>query len=112
VPRDAIETTTMPHACFGDPDCCGCLAGLTEGDRADIVCNECSTVILSVPAPSLRGTLDGLELSLEVATAICPHCGVVNLLSGFSRVIAFTCRECGRGAEPPTDPPGRPFALG
>jgi hypothetical protein len=72
LPRDAVETT-MPHATFGEPECCGCLVGLTKGDRADIMCNECGTVILSIPAASLRRTLDGLELSLEIATAICPH---------------------------------------
>src|ERR1035438_5793132 len=43
--------TTLPHSDFGDPECCGCLNGVIRGDQADIVCNECGTVLRTVPAP-------------------------------------------------------------
>ena len=45
--------TTLPHSDFGDPDCCGCLNGVIRGDQADIVCNECGTVLRTVPAANV-----------------------------------------------------------
>jgi uncharacterized protein (DUF983 family) len=30
------------------------------------------------------------------AGEICRHCGTVNLFPGFSQMVAFTCRECGK----------------
>jgi hypothetical protein len=33
--------TVLPHSSFGAPDCSGCLNGITRGEQADIVCNEC-----------------------------------------------------------------------
>jgi uncharacterized protein (DUF983 family) len=40
-----------------------------------------------------------MELSLDVASEICPKCGAVKLLPGFSRMLAFTCRKCGTGVK-------------
>jgi uncharacterized protein (DUF983 family) len=37
-----------------------------------------------------------MELALAVSSEMCPHCGKVNLFPGFSRVMAYTCCECGR----------------
>jgi ribosomal protein S27E len=51
--------TTLPHSDFGDPECCGCLNGVIRGDQADIVCNECGTVLRTVPAANVRQTLTG-----------------------------------------------------
>ena len=87
--------TTLPHSSFGNPDCCGCLNGFMRGDQADIVCNECNAVIRAVPAADLQRTLDEMELTLDVASAKCPHCGAVHLSPGFSALRAFTCRQCG-----------------
>ena len=57
--------TTLPHSDFGDPDCCGCLNGVIRGDQADIVCNECGTVLRTVPAANVGQTLTELEITLE-----------------------------------------------
>ena len=57
----AIVGTALPHSSFGDPDCCGCLNGSIEGDRADTICNECSAVVLSVPAAELQQTFTEME---------------------------------------------------
>jgi uncharacterized protein (DUF983 family) len=27
---------------------------------------------------------------------MCPHCGSVNLFPGFSKMLAFTCLQCGK----------------
>jgi len=78
------------------PDCCGCLNGVIRGEQADIVCNECGTVLRIVPVANVGQTLTELELTLEVASEVCPHCGSVNLFPGFSRMLAFTCRQCGK----------------
>ena len=88
--------TTLPHSDFGDPECCGCLNGVIRGDQADIVCNECGTVLRTVPVANVGQTLTELELTLEVASEVCPHCGSVNLFPGFSRMLAFNCRQCGK----------------
>jgi ribosomal protein S27E len=45
--------TTLTHSDFGDPECCGCLNGITEGKHARIECNECGTVLANVPAVHL-----------------------------------------------------------
>jgi len=44
-------------------------------------------------------TLDDMELSLEICTGMCPHCGNVNIFPGFGEMIAYTCQECGRAVE-------------
>jgi hypothetical protein len=80
--------TTLPHSDFGDPDCCGCLNGVIRGEQADIVCNECDTVLRTVPAVSVGQTLTKMEITLEVASEMCPHCGSVILSPGFARMLA------------------------
>jgi hypothetical protein len=79
----------LPHSDFGDPDCCGCLNGVIRGDQADIVCNECGTVLRTVPAANVGQTLTELEITLEVASEMCSHRGSMNLFPGFSKMIAF-----------------------
>ena len=96
--------TTLPHQCFGDPDCCGCLNGIIRGDVADIVCNECEAVVRTVPPAELQRTLDEMELTLDVASAQCPHCGTTHLASGFSELIAFVCEQCGETVRLKDDP--------
>lgn len=97
MPDNEEILSTLPHSSFGDPECCGVLYGIRrEGDYlASVVCNECNAILQTVAAGDLRRTLDEMELTLDVAAAKCPHCGAVNLLSGFSKVLVFTCRECG-----------------
>ena len=80
-----------------DPECCGCLNGIIR-----------ATVLLSLATNALRWsaryrrrtyqqTLTEMELTLELCSAICPHCGSTNLFPGFSQIMAYTCKECGAG---------------
>ena len=85
----------LPHSDFGDPECCGLLFPVLRGDQADLTCNECGTVVRVVRAEDLRRTQDEMQLSLDIASEQCPHCGAVNLFPGFSRMMAYTCRQCG-----------------
>jgi ribosomal protein S27E len=86
----------LPHSDFGDPECCGLLLPFERGDFADIICNECGAIVRTVPTADLRRTLDDMQLKLDVASERCPHCRSVNLLPGFSQMLSFTCRSCGR----------------
>jgi hypothetical protein len=90
-------STIVPHADFGAHDCCGCLVGTASGETAEIVCNECGEVIACVPPENLRKVLNDMEAQLDLAIALCKHCGAVNLLPGFIRVGAFVCNKCGNG---------------
>jgi hypothetical protein len=86
----------LPHADFGAPECCGLLLPNERGEVADIICNECGAIVQTVPASDLSLILDQMQLKLDVATERCPYCRSVNLLPGFSKTFAFTCRSCGR----------------
>jgi hypothetical protein len=96
--------TTIPHSDFGDPECWGCLNGKIRGDIAVIECNECSAIVRTVPAPDLEKVLHDMELTLDIASATCVHCGAVHLRPGFSRLLAFTCDTCGRVTKLSDDP--------
>ena len=74
----------IPHSDFGDPECCGCLFRVVQGDLAEIVCTECLVVVRTIPASDLQRTLDEMELEGDVASAVCPHCGATHLAPGFS----------------------------
>ena len=89
--------TTMPHQSFGASNCCGCLNAVTRGDEADIVCGECDAIIRTVSAGDVDRVLTEMELSLDVSSEQCQkqHCQSVNILTGFSLVMAYTCRNCG-----------------
>lgn len=102
--NDEVIGTVIPHADFGDPECCGCLNGIIRGQQADIVCNECRNVVRSVPATNLRRALNEMELRLDLATAKCPYCGAVHVAPGFSELIAFKCDNCGQTAKLENDP--------
>jgi uncharacterized protein (DUF983 family) len=93
------NSTTIPHSSFGARDCCGCLDGIIE---ATIVCNECGAVLRTVPAAELPKILHEMELAFPVASALCPHCGSVNLFPGFEEIFAFNCKECGEFVESPS----------
>jgi hypothetical protein len=38
----------VPHADYGDQECCGIIMPVERGDQADLVCKECGAVIGSV----------------------------------------------------------------
>jgi hypothetical protein len=92
-----VTGTFIPHSDFGDPNCCGCLVGIVTGYLGHIICNECGVIVRTVPVSDLQKTLDEMELALDVAGVICPHCQPVNLFPGFTQMAAFTCQSCGRG---------------
>jgi hypothetical protein len=82
----------LPHADFGDPECCGLLFAKKAGDgQAAITCNECGLILKTVPINQLRITLDQMQLQLDVAVEKCPECGHVNLFPAFSRMIVYRC---------------------
>lgn len=56
-----------------------------------------TVLIRTVRAVDLERILIEMELSGDVASSICPHCGTVHLAPGFSRLIAFVCEECPKG---------------
>jgi hypothetical protein len=93
---EPYRETLLPHSSFGDPDCCGCLYGVRRGDHAEILCNECGVIVRTLPLDDLEKTFTEMELTLDVSSAMCPHCGSVYLLPGFSDMFIFTCRSCGR----------------
>lgn len=90
--------TTIPHSEFDDPDCFGYLSVVgREGLVVDFVCNECGAVIACARIGHVDAAIHALELNGPLASAICPHCGLVNLFPGFSAVLAYTCEHCGLG---------------
>jgi hypothetical protein len=96
--------TTIPHSSFGDEECCGCLDAVIDGDQAVIQCNECNAVIRNVPVADLERTLTEMELTLDCCSEMCPHCGSVNVISGFSQLMAYTCQNCGEVVRLSDDP--------
>jgi hypothetical protein len=94
-----VIRTIMPHSDFGDRDCDGNLKGVIGGKQAHVVCTECNAVVRTVPAAELQRTLDEMECSLGTCAEMCPHCRKVNLFPGFSRMLAFTCKECGKAVD-------------
>jgi uncharacterized protein (DUF983 family) len=56
--------------------------------------------VRTVPVADLQRTLDEMELTLdEVASELCPHCGMVNLFPGYARMDAYICRQCGKSVQ-------------
>jgi uncharacterized protein (DUF983 family) len=94
-----VSRPFLPHADFGTPDCGGCLLGIIRAEKATIECNECGAVVHTVATADLQRMLDEMELSLEICTETCPHCGKVNIFPGFSEINAYICENCGRAVE-------------
>jgi len=93
---EGVIATFIPHADFGEPECPGLLFGTQTTDQAYIGCTDCDAVVRTVQASELQATLNAMELTLDTRTERCPHCGAVNLMVGFSRMIAFICDKCAR----------------
>jgi len=70
------STRSWVHSDFEANECCGCLFPVILDDQAEITCNKCGAVVKSVPVTELERTFGEMERSLDVATAICPHCHV------------------------------------
>src|SRR5712691_11215439 len=71
--KDERGYLIVPREVATGADCEGCLIVQERGDLADIVCNECGTVIDSVPLERAGATL--MELACrEICSARCPRC--------------------------------------
>lgn len=57
----------------------------------ELVCNTCHSILLTFQRPS-----PGIKPAPDVASAMCPHCGRVNLFPGLTAVLGYVCHECGR----------------
>ena len=62
----------------------------------EIKCNSCGVVVDTVPLERAGQRLMELA-SVEISSAVCPHCGALNTFPGFSVIEAFICQECGEG---------------
>ena len=96
------EGPILPHSEFGDLECCGTLRRLVrkqEPGVANIICNECAVIISTVPIADLHQTLRKMEFTLDMCSAKCPHCGKENVFTGFSEMLAYTCRHRGRAVD-------------
>lgn len=58
----------------------------------EFVCDTCHSILLTFQTP--------VKPAPDVATAMCPHCGSVNLFPGNTTVPADVCRECGEPVTP------------
>ena len=38
----------VPHADYGDTECCAIVIPVERGDQADLMCNQCGAIIMSV----------------------------------------------------------------
>jgi hypothetical protein len=88
----------VPHENAG-VDCDGCLVPRVTAEEVQLVCNECGAVAASISREQLEAGYvpDGLHFD-KVTTALCPHCGAVQMFPGFSSIDAFICSEYGQGA--------------
>jgi hypothetical protein len=102
---DRYRWPIIAHADVEDVDCCGCIWPDVQGDIVEIGCTECGKVVRTVPVGDLQRTYDEIELSLDsVATEMCPFCDKVNVFPGWSSMMAYTCRGCGKVVRTSDDP--------
>lgn len=88
--------TTIPHSDFDDPECCGCLSVVGRtGMTADFVCSECGAIVACARLDDTEAAIHTLELNAGATTALCGHCGSMNIIVGLSRAYAFVCKRCG-----------------
>ena len=85
----------IPHSEI-EPDCCGCLCEVVDEEKTYFICNECSAIVSKEEAARI-------VLEMESVDEVCPHCGKVNRIDGFSEVFAFICRHCGQGVSIPQE---------
>ena len=86
----------IPHESLGT-DRCGCLYVRVDGAHAAIICNECGTVIRTVPVVNVEAIILEMAQTDVIFSAHCTHCGALNTFPGMSAVEAFICSECGEG---------------
>jgi hypothetical protein len=87
----------IPHEEVAGGNCCGCLVVRRRGDQAEIICNECATVIRTVTFVDVERAVQELAPTDTVCSACCWHCGAVKVFPGVSTLAALVCHECGDG---------------
>jgi hypothetical protein len=83
----------MPHEVAG-VECDGCIVVRSSGDVAELVCNECATVVGTIDRSVLR-----TMLGLDAVRVVCPQCGAEHLAPGADQLFAYVCPNCGAGIE-------------
>jgi hypothetical protein len=86
----------IPHESLG-ADCCGCLFVRVHGNQANIICNECSAVIRTLPATAVEAVILEMAQTEVICSAVCTHCGAVNTFPAMSSIEAFICSKCAQG---------------
>jgi hypothetical protein len=71
--------TIIPHEDVEKVESCGCVVVVERGDQADLICNECSALIRTVPLERAATTLAEME-STEICSARCMRCGALHAL--------------------------------
>jgi hypothetical protein len=61
-----------------------------DGLYHEFVCNTCHSILLTFQSPSPE-----VKPAPDVASAMCPYCGSVNLFPGLTSILAYVCHECG-----------------
>ena len=100
MPPEERHYPIIPHEDVAEVESCGCLFVQVRGDQADITCNECGSIVRTVPTEEVAAVMNALMMEVAseaMYTARCPHCGALNTFPGFSAVEVFVCAECGEG---------------
>jgi hypothetical protein len=84
------EMPIVPHG----GECCGCIFAIIEGNKVNLMCNECEAVVGTIETKILVG-LRGLDSVLVE----CPYCGAGHIAAGFTELYAYICRSCGAAVE-------------
>jgi hypothetical protein len=93
---DAEMNTIVPHESLG-ADCCGCIVAVLRGDEADLVCNECNSLIRTMPTAEAEKTLCSSRFHMRSVARKVSALHSDERIPGFSAMNTFTCRECAEG---------------
>ena len=66
MPFGKYDLPIVPHSLIADVNCCGCLIPEIRGEDADLICNECSALIETVPAAEIKPALLKLAMSIWI----------------------------------------------
>jgi hypothetical protein len=76
----------VPHADIADVDCCGCLMVHIRKGQADILCNECGTVVRIVSVSEIETTMLDLAQTDTICTVVANQTAVIRYCLLHSRV--------------------------
>jgi len=75
----------------------GCLFPERRGDQADLTCNECGVVVVTVAPSDVDPTMLRMAGAGGFFSEVCPHCEYLNTSPMFLSMEAYTCRNGGEG---------------